>query len=66
MPEIVPEIIHDLFDSSSLGAEMPLLRNELPADAGLTVADKRTLVDQAKVLIEQVYAPPPENSAVWH
>lgn len=56
MPEVVPEIIHDLFDSSSLGADMPLLRDELPADAGLTVADKRTLVDQAKVLIEQIYS----------
>ena len=56
MPEVVPDIIHDVFNSSLLGADMPLLRDELPADAGLTVTDKRTLVDQAKVLIEQVYA----------
>ncbi|MGB1009010.1 MAG: S41 family peptidase [Thiolinea sp.] len=54
MPEL--DIIHDILNNSALAADMPLLRNELPADAGLTVADKRTLVDQARVLIEQVYA----------
>lgn len=56
MPEVVPAIIHDLFNSHSLSIDLPLLRNELPVDAGLTLADKRTLVDQARVLIEQVYA----------
>ncbi|MEZ5450840.1 MAG: hypothetical protein R3E89_18375, partial [Thiolinea sp.] len=46
----------DLSNTTHLAAELPRLRTELPADAGLSLADKRTLVDQAKVLIEQVYA----------
>lgn len=37
-------------------ASLPLLTENLPKDAGLTLADKRTLVNQAKILIEQVYA----------
>lgn len=39
-----------------LAAGLPRLADNLPTDAGLTLADKRTLVTQAKVLIEQVYA----------
>jgi C-terminal processing protease CtpA/Prc len=39
-----------------LAATLPRLVDNLPKDAGLTLENKRTLVDQAKVLIEQVYA----------
>lgn len=39
-----------------LAASLPRLADNLPKDAGLTLADKRILVNQAKVLIEQVYA----------
>ncbi|SKA73824.1 Peptidase family S41 [Thiothrix eikelboomii] len=39
-----------------LAASLPRLADNLPKEAGLTLADKRTLVNQAKVLIEQVYA----------
>lgn len=39
-----------------LAAGLPRLADNLPKDAGLTLTDKRTLVDQAKVLLEQVYA----------
>lgn len=39
-----------------LAAGLPRLVENLPTDAGLTLSDKRTLVNQAKVLIEQVYA----------
>ncbi|HPY42562.1 MAG TPA: hypothetical protein PLM98_18695, partial [Thiolinea sp.] len=39
-----------------LAAGLPRLAENLPRDAGLTLTDKRTLVSQAKVLIEQVYA----------
>lgn len=46
----------DFSASSHLASELPRLRAVLPADAGLSLADKRILVDQARVLIEQVYA----------
>jgi len=39
-----------------LAAGLPRLAENLPKDAGLTLNDKRTLVSQAKLLIEQVYA----------
>ncbi|MEZ5448486.1 MAG: hypothetical protein R3E89_05590 [Thiolinea sp.] len=39
-----------------LAATLSRLHDILPENAGLTLADKRTLVGQAKVLIEQVYA----------
>ena len=39
-----------------LAAGLPRLAENLPKDAGLTLNDKRTLVNQAKLLIEQVYA----------
>lgn len=39
-----------------LAAGLPRLADNLPKDAGLTLTDKRILVDQAKILIEQVYA----------
>lgn len=39
-----------------LAASLPRLHDLLPENAGLTLADKRTLVGQAKILIEQVYA----------
>lgn len=39
-----------------LAAGLPRLAENLPKDAGLTLTDKRTLVHQAKVLLEQVYA----------
>ncbi|MEZ5535697.1 MAG: S41 family peptidase [Thiolinea sp.] len=46
----------DFSASGHIAAELPPLRAVLPADAGLSLSDKRTLVDQARVLIEQVYA----------
>lgn len=46
----------DFAASGHLASELPPLRAVLPADAGLSLADKRILVDQARVLIEQVYA----------
>lgn len=39
-----------------LAASLPRLADHLPKEAGLTLADKRTLVNQAKILLEQVYA----------
>lgn len=39
-----------------LAASLPRLADNLPKDAGLTLADKQTLVNQAKILLEQVYA----------
>ncbi|CAA6820865.1 MAG: Peptidase S41 [uncultured Thiotrichaceae bacterium] len=46
----------DFSNASHSAAELPRLLDVLPANAGLSLADKRTLVDQASVLIEQVYA----------
>lgn len=39
-----------------LAAGLPRLADNLPKDAGLTLTDKHILVDQAKILLEQVYA----------
>nr|CAA6830762.1 MAG: Peptidase S41 [uncultured Thiotrichaceae bacterium] len=52
----MPDSFTDFSVASHITAELPRLRDTLPTDAGLSLADKRTLVDQAKVLIEQVYA----------
>lgn len=41
---------------ADLAAGLPRLAENLPKDAGLTLADKRILVTQAKILLEQVYA----------
>ncbi len=42
--------------NTDLAATLPRLHDVLPDNAGLTLADKRTLVEQAKVLIGQIYA----------
>lgn len=39
-----------------LAAGLPRLADNLPKDAGLTLTDKHILVNQAKILLEQVYA----------
>lgn len=56
MPDSLLDSFTDFSTASHEAAELPRLLDALPVDAGLSLADKRTLVDQARVLIEQVYA----------
>lgn len=52
----MPDSFTDFAASSHLATELPRLGDVLLADAGLSLSDKRVLVGQARVLIEQVYA----------
>ncbi|HPQ95571.1 MAG: hypothetical protein KDI44_10045 [Thiothrix sp.] len=49
----------------SFAAEMPLLQDVLPDNTGLTLRDKQVLVNQASVLIGQVYAHLPLKKALY-